>query len=105
MEAEPRLQHNRKVTRGMFSDHLKTCEYCRNEYYNKISKPTISVKSGSSYGKRKKLFELGAIIKWISYPNLEPLFQTKGASEVARKPGPIERLKLRNLVRWLEVKR
>ena len=51
-----------------------------------------------SYSKRKRLTELGAIIKGISYPSLEPIFQTKGASEIARKPGPIEReVKLREL--------
>ena len=58
----------------MLSDHLKTCESCRNEYYSRIR--------GS---------------KSI------PMFQTKGASEVvaaarARKPRPIEReVKLRKL--------
>jgi hypothetical protein len=72
-------------------NHLKSCDYCRNKY----NKPTIRIKSASSYSKHKKLGELGAIIKGISYPSLEsiPVFQTKGASEVARKPkpGPIER--------------
>jgi hypothetical protein len=100
----------------MFSDHLKTCEYCRNEYYSKVSKPTIRIKSASSYGKQKKptitvksassyhkhkkLSELAAIINGISYPSLEsiPLFRTKGASKVVRNPGPIEReVKLREL--------
>jgi hypothetical protein len=99
----------------MFSDHLKTCDYCRNKYYNNMvngqrtgitkgassleSKPTIFIKSASSYNKRKKLSELGAIIKGISYPSLEsiPMFRTKGASSF-RKPGPIEReIKLREL--------
>ena len=82
----------------MFSDHLITCEYCRNEYYTKVSKPTISVKSASSYRKQKKLSGLAAIIKGTSYPSLELMFQTKGASEVTRKPGPIEReVKVREL--------
>lgn len=67
----------------------------------KASKPTILVKSASSYNRQKKLSELAAIIAGISYPSLEPIssrFQTKGASEVARKPGPIEReVKLRKL--------
>lgn len=66
-----------------------------------ISKPTITVKGASSYYRQKKLTELGAIIKGTSYPTLEPMFQTKGASEVAaaaRKPGPIEReVKLKEL--------
>jgi hypothetical protein len=107
----------------MYEDHLKTCEYCQKgsssstpkskptisvksaSSYSKVSKPTIFVKSASSYDKRKKLSELGAIIKGISYPSLElpiPMFQTKGVSEVvvatARKPGPIEReVKLKEL--------
>jgi hypothetical protein len=71
-----------------YQDHLKTCSYCQKG----SSKPTISIKSASSYNKRKKLAELGAIIKGISCPGLEP--QTRGASEVAnypKKPGPIER--------------
>ena len=62
--------------------------------YNKDKKPTIFVKSASSYHKERKLTELGAIVKGISYPPISiPVFRTKGASEsgVARKPGPIER--------------
>jgi hypothetical protein len=41
----------------------------------------------------KKLGELGSIIRGTSYPSMEPMLRTKGASEsgVARKPGPIER--------------
>jgi hypothetical protein len=84
-----------------YQDHLKTCYYCnKNRGSQKV---TISIKSASSYGKRKKLSELGAIIKGISYPSLEPIpmFQTKGASVVEnnpRKSGPIERhIKLREL--------
>ena len=102
----------------MYEEHLKTCEYCQSSDKNKVSKPTIFIKSASSYyeqekkkptifvksaasyNKRKRLTELGAIIKGISYPSLEsiPMFQTKGASEIARKPGPIEReVKLKEL--------
>ena len=66
--------------------------------YNKDKKPTIYVKSASSYSKSKKLGELGSIIRGTSYPSLEPMLQTKGASEIARRPGPIEReVKLREL--------
>jgi hypothetical protein len=91
----------------MLSDHLKTCDYCRNEYdrrvnsskptisvksasgYSKDKKPTIFVKSAASYSKRKRLSELGVIIKGISYPSLESIsvFRTKGASEVAARKG------------------
>jgi hypothetical protein len=76
----------------MYEDHLKTCEYCNTK--NKVSKPTIFVKSASSYSKQKKLPELGAIIKGISYPSLSiPMFRTKGASfeNNFNRPGPIER--------------
>jgi hypothetical protein len=86
-----------------YQDHLKTCSYCSKG--SQASKPTISIKSASSYNKRKKLAELGAIIKGISYPNLEsiPMFRTKGASEVTRKPGPIEReVKLRELGKMIK---
>ena len=43
-------------------------------------KPTIYVKSASSYTKHKKMTELSAIIRGISYPSLESIFQTKSAS-------------------------
>ena len=90
----------------MFEEHLKTCEYCQKgsmtlkptifiksaSSYNKDKKPTIFVKSASSYRKERKLTELAAIVKGISYPPISiPVFRTKGASEVVRKPGPIER--------------
>jgi hypothetical protein len=88
-----------------YQDHLKTCSYCNKG----LLKPTIYVKSASSYNKQKKLTELGAIIKGTSYPSMEPMFLTKGASssEVAaaraRKPGPIEReVKLRELGKMIK---
>jgi hypothetical protein len=87
----------------MYEDHLKSCEYCQSQKQKgasslTTSKPTIYVKGKFSYSKQKKLSELGAIIKGTSYPSLEPMFQTKCASEVTRKPGPIEReVKLREL--------
>jgi hypothetical protein len=100
----------------VYEDHLKSCEYCQKglptqthnkptiflksaSSYSKDKKPTIYVKSASSYNKHKKMAELAAIIRGTSYPSLEPLFQTKGASsEVGRKPGPIEReVKLKEL--------
>ena len=106
----------------MYEDHLKTCEHCQKgsqtqtqthkptifiksaSSYSKDKKPTISIKSRSSYNKQKKLSELGAIIKGRSYPSVEPLFQPKGASKVAaRKPGPIEReVKLKELGKMIK---
>lgn len=78
----------------MYEEHLKSCEYCQkgSMNYSKVHghKPTISVKSASSYNKQKKLSELAAIIKGISYPSLEPIFQTKGAS-LARNTQKIDR--------------
>jgi hypothetical protein len=60
------------------------------------SKPTIRIKSASSCNnqKRKKLTELGAIIKGTSYPRVEDIFQPKGASMIERNKrtqGPIEK--------------
>jgi hypothetical protein len=92
----------------MYEDHLKTCSYCQNQNQKQkgasslTSKPTIYIKTidgRPSISKQKKPGELGAIIRGTSYPSLEPMFQTKGASsEVARKPGPIEReVKLKEL--------
>ena len=77
---------------------------------SKLSKPTIFVKSASGYSKRKKLGELSAIIKGISYPSLEsiPMFQTKCASVIRNnprptKPGPIEReVKLKELGKMIK---
>jgi hypothetical protein len=82
-----------------YQDHLKTCSYCQKEKGSLTQasasnpKPTISIKSASSYRKQKKLSELGAIIKGTS-TRLDTMQQTKGASVVRnnpRKPGPIER--------------
>ena len=101
-----------------FQDHLKTCSYCQKgslslslslsskptifiksaSSYRKAMTPRIYVKSAASYSRRKSLSELGAIIKGTSYASLSPWLQTKGASEVARRPGPIEReVKLKEL--------
>ena len=102
----------------MYEDHLRSCSYCQkgssskptirvkvksaSSYRKASTKPTIFVKLASSYGTRKKLSELGAIIKGASYPSLEPIFLTKGASSsrnnIIRRPGPIEReVKLKEL--------
>ena len=87
----------------MYEDHLKSCSYCQKGSLSSKPKPTISIKSASSYRRQKKLSELGAIIMGTSYPSLEPMFQTKtkGASEVdnkPRRPDYLEReLKLREL--------
>lgn len=88
----------------MFSDHLKSCEYCQKglpthkltifiksaSAYRRESRPTIHIKRKSDYDRSKKLLNLGDIIKGTSYASLSPWLQTKGAS-VVRKPGPIER--------------
>jgi hypothetical protein len=68
-----------------------TCSYC-----SRNNKPTIRIKSASSCDKRKKLIELGHLIKGVPT-------KTKGASFVenntrTRKPGPIEKeFKLKEL--------
>jgi hypothetical protein len=95
-----------------YQDHLKSCDYCQKglqthkptifiksaSSYRKDKKRTIYVKSRSKYNRQMKLGKLGAIIRGTSYPSLEPMFRTKGASEVVRKPGPIEReVKLKEL--------
>ena len=90
------------MNKGMYEDHLKTCEYCQKgsqiqtqaqthnkptifiksaSAYSKLSKPTIYVKSASSYNRRKSLSELGSLIRGTSYPSVEAInsFQTKGA--------------------------
>ena len=91
-----------------YQDHLKTCSYCqkagRSSSSEQIHKPTVFIKSASSYSKQRKLSELGAIIKGISYPSLEPLpmFRTKGAS-VVRNNHPIDReVKLKELGKMIK---
>ena len=49
-----------------FQDHLKTCSYCRKD----SQKVTVSIKSASSDYREKKLAELGAVIKGVSYPGI-----------------------------------
>ena len=86
-----------------FQDHLQSCDYCQKDIGQKptiriklaSSKPTIHIRSKPEYIRHKKLGELGSIIRGTSYPSVEPVFQTKGASS---RPGPIEReIKLRAL--------
>jgi hypothetical protein len=72
-------------------DHMKVCTYCNPGL---LSKPTIRIKSASSSDKRRKLTELGAIIRGTSYPGVESIFRTKGASNIehnTRIQGPIEK--------------
>jgi hypothetical protein len=73
----------------MYEDHLKICSYCQKglqtqthkptifiksaSSYNKDKKPTIYVKSASNYSKQRKMTEISAIIKGTSYPSLEPM--------------------------------
>jgi len=74
-----------------FQDHLKTCSYCRKD----SQKVTVSIKSASSYYKEKKLAELGAVIKGVSYPGISYAgikktnenirTKTKGASNTERE--------------------
>jgi hypothetical protein len=52
-----------------YQDHFKTCPYCNKGL---VSKPTITVKSASSADKRRKLIELGHLIRGIPV-------RTKGA--------------------------
>jgi hypothetical protein len=52
------------------------------------SKPTIRIKGASSYNRRKKLSELGALITGHSYGRSMPVTETKGASRIQ---GPIEK--------------
>jgi proline racemase len=49
-----------------FQDHLRTYSYCRKD----SQKVTVSIKSAPSYYREKKLAELGAVIKGISYPGI-----------------------------------
>ena len=95
-----------------YQDHLKTCSYCRKESQPQTRKVTVSVKSTSSYYKQKKLSELSAIIKGVSYPGISyvdvkktNVTKTKGASNVGnlpRKSNPLDRqFKLKELGRMI----
>jgi hypothetical protein len=78
-----------------FQDHFNSCPYCNKGLK---SKPTIRVKSASSCERRKKLVELGNMIKGIQT-------KAKGASFVernTRRQGPIEKeFKLRELAKMI----
>jgi hypothetical protein len=82
----------------MYEDHLKSCSYCQGK--DKEGKPTIRVKSASSADKRRKLTELGYMIKGIQTQT-----KTKGTSFVennTRRQGPIEKeFKLRELAKMI----
>jgi hypothetical protein len=78
-----------------YQDHFNTCPYCNKGLK---SKPTIRAKSASSYDKRRKLIELGHLVKGV---------QTKAASEIIRKNpirlGPIEKaFKLKELGKMIK---
>jgi hypothetical protein len=82
----------------MYEDHLRTCDYCQRAgrtssaaYGQTHHKPTIYVKSASSYYREKKLAELGAVIKGVSYPGISYVgvkktnaTKTKSASNVEK---------------------
>lgn len=77
-----------------------TCSYCSKE-----RKPTIRIKAASSSDKRRKLTELGKLIRGTSYPGVENIFRAKAASFVennirTRRQGPIEKaIKLKELAK------
>jgi hypothetical protein len=86
----------------MYEDHYRTCSYC-NKGLASASKRTIRVKSASTREKRRKLVELGNMIKGIN-------IRTKSGSFVenntrARKQGLIEKAfklkELRKMVKGL----
>jgi hypothetical protein len=67
-----------------YQDHYRTCSYCNKDL---LSKPAIRIKSASSCEKRKKLIELGHLVRGIP-------IKTKGASVAKNnlsRPGPLER--------------
>jgi hypothetical protein len=72
-----------------YQDHYRTCSYCNKGLLS--SKPTIWIKSASSTDKRRKLIELGHLVRGIP-------IKTKGASvdennfnRPRPRPGPIEK--------------
>jgi hypothetical protein len=85
-----------------YQDHFKTCRYCNKGL---LSKPTITVKSASSGDKRRKLAELGAMIKGVKLESSSFQTKTKGASVAKNnfsQPGPIERaIKLKELSKMI----
>jgi hypothetical protein len=71
-----------------FQDHLKTCSYCRKD----SQKETVSIKSASSYYREKKLAELCAVIKGVSYPGISYVgsFRKTENSGSIKKTNPIK---------------
>jgi hypothetical protein len=80
-----------------YLDHYRACPYCNKGLK---AKPTVRVKSASSADKRRKLTELGYMIKGIQTQT-----KTKGASFVennTRRQGLIEKeFKLRELAKMI----
>lgn len=67
-------------------DHLRTCSYCNKD----LQKPTVRIKAASSYRREKKLAELAAVIKGVSYPGIsyagtKTKTNAKGASVVDKE--------------------
>jgi hypothetical protein len=82
-----------------YQDHFKVCSYCNKGLK---SKPTITVKSASSYDKRRKLIELGHMIKGI--PTLTKGASYKGANySKVNTPWPLEKAyKLKELAKMIK---
>lgn len=53
-----------------YADHLKNCNYCNKSENQLLYKPTIRIKSASSYRKRQKLEELSNLIRGVSYSTI-----------------------------------
>ena len=67
-----------------FQDHLETCSDCQ-----KRQKPTVRIKSASSYRRERKLSGLAALITGTSYPGVlfvgEKKAKTKAASSIDKR--------------------
>jgi len=78
----------------LFQDHFKACPYCNKGLSS--AKPTIRVKSASSCEKRRKLAELGNMIKGIKTSVKSGSFVENNTR--TRGQGPIEKaIKLKKL--------
>jgi hypothetical protein len=51
-----------------YQDHLRTCSYCNGTH--SPQKPTVRIKSASSYRKERALSGLAALITVTSYPGV-----------------------------------
>jgi hypothetical protein len=86
-----------------YQEHFKTCPYCNKDLAS--AKPTIRVKSACSVDKRRKLIDLGNMVRGIPVKTKGASYESLMESRSKSKPGPLEKAyklkELRKLIKGL----